>query len=306
MQPIVSKITTFVREPTWVSPPIGMEQHIYSEEEKREFAEKPETLRNLRKATETRLSQTFAIFLKDTQIQNEAKAGMEYLMKEKLQSQFLQEKLIPQWGVGCRRLTPGTGYLEALNLDNVKVVYGEIDRITETGCRCDDGNDYPVDILICATGFDTSFRPRFPVIGLNNTNLQDTWTKEPKAYLGLAAPGCPNYMFFLGPNCPIGNGPLVSAIECQADYMLTLIDRWQTENIHSFTPKIDAVEEFNAHIDQFMPQTIWREDCRSWYKNNSASGRVTALWPGSTLHYIEALGQTRYDDWDVGVPSSQS
>ncbi|TKA40664.1 hypothetical protein B0A49_13445, partial [Cryomyces minteri] len=47
-----------------------------------------------------------------------------------------------------------------------------------------------------------------------------------------------------------------------------------------------------------MKKTIWQEDCRSWYKNNSASARVSALWPGSTLHYIEMMRETRYEDWD--------
>ena len=106
-------------------------------------------------------------------------------------------------------------------------------------------------------------------------------------------------MIFLGPNCPIGNGPVLSAIECQADDMLTIIDRWQTENIHSFEPKLDAINDFFAQTDNFMKKTIWNEDCRSWYKNNSASARVSALWPGSTLHYIEPLQETRFDDWDI-------
>lgn len=87
--------------------------------------------------------------------------------------------------------------------------------------------------------------------------------------------------------------------ECQADYMLKLIDRWQTENIHAFSPKMEAVEDFLAHTDAFMKKTIWEEDCRSWYKNNSASARVSALWPGSTLHYIEAMQELRADDWDI-------
>lgn len=77
-----------------------------------------------------------------------------------------------------------------------------------------------------------------------------------------------------------------------------MIDRWQTENIHSFSPKMEAVEDFIAHKDQFMKGTVWDHECRSWYKKNSASGKVSALWPGSTLHYMEAIAQTRYDDWN--------
>ena len=81
--------------------------------------------------------------------------------------------------------------------------------------------------------------------------------------------------------------------------MLSFCDRWQTESIHSFTPKEAAVTDFLAHTDNFMKKTIWQEDCRSWYKSNSASARMSARWPGSTLHYIEALKEPRFDDWDV-------
>lgn len=31
----------------------------------------------------------------------------------------------------------------------------------------------------------------------------------------------------------------------------------------------------------------------------SRPGRVPALWPGSTLHYLEAIRELRADDWDI-------
>ena len=86
--------------------------------------------------------------------------------------------------------------------------------------------------------------------------------------------------------------------EAQADYMLRMINRWQTENIHSFNPKVEAVQDFIAFKDEFMKATVWEHECKSWYKNNSTSGKVTALWPGSTLHYLEAIADPRYEDWD--------
>ncbi len=76
------------------------------------------------------------------------------------------------------------------------------------------------------------------------------------------------------------------------------MNRWQTENIHSFTPKLEAVEDFIAFKDEFMKSTVWESGCRSWYKSGSISGKVTALWPGSTLHYLESIADPRYEDWD--------
>jgi hypothetical protein len=44
---------------------------------------------------------------------------------------------------------------------------------------------------------------------------------------------------------------------------------------------------------------VWADPCRSWYKAQGPNAPITALWPGSTLHYIEALREPRIDDWDI-------
>lgn len=71
--------------------------------------------------------------------------------------------------------TPGVNYLETLVKPNVELVNSGIEKITESGCLADNGKEYPIDVLICATGFDTSFRPRFPLIGRNGIPLADEW-----------------------------------------------------------------------------------------------------------------------------------
>jgi cation diffusion facilitator CzcD-associated flavoprotein CzcO len=212
IQPRVGHLTTFIREPTWVSPVQGLEQHVYSPEELDDFVKVPGTLLNYRKQNETNLDTITNIFARDGAAQKETRALMTQQMKDKLKNDKLASQLIPQWGVGCRRLTPGVNYLETLSAPNVTVVYGEINLITEKGCICDDGREYAVDVLVCATGFDTSFKPRFPVVGLKRVDLRDQWASEPKGYLGIAVSNMPNYFQFLGPNCPVGNGPLLSAI----------------------------------------------------------------------------------------------
>jgi len=216
IQPKVKHVTTFIREPTWVSPVQGLEQHVFTPQERRDFESKPGALTEYRKGIETGLNGQFGLFLKNSTVNTATHDYFVEQMKTKLNDDRLISKLIPDWSVGCRRLTPGVGYLESLTKPNVTTVYGEIEKITERGCVCDDGNEYPIDVLICATGFDTTFKPRFPLIAPSGKNLQEEWAKEPKSYLGIAAAGFPNYLIFLGPNCPIGNGPVLSAIELQA------------------------------------------------------------------------------------------
>jgi cation diffusion facilitator CzcD-associated flavoprotein CzcO len=77
----------------------------------------------------------------------------------------LVDKLIPDFAVGCRRLTPGNGYLEALTKPNVRVVTNEISKVLPEGIQLSTGEVVKVDVFICATGFDVSFSPRFPMIG---------------------------------------------------------------------------------------------------------------------------------------------
>lgn len=113
----------------------------------------------------------------------------------------LCKALIPNFPLGTRRMTPAPGYLEALRKDNVEVVVGNIKRFLADGIEMVSGEVLKVDTIICATGFDISFRPRFPLVGREG-NLQDIWSEEtPKAYMSCAVAGMPNY-FSKPPHSP--------------------------------------------------------------------------------------------------------
>jgi cation diffusion facilitator CzcD-associated flavoprotein CzcO len=115
-------------------------------------------------------------------------------MTSKLEkSPELLKHLIPKFAVGCRRPTPGNGYLEALGKDNVRVITEEIQEILPEGIKLTTGETVPVDVFICATGFDISFCPRFPLVGQNKKELSEQWRDKPTAYLSLAAENMPNY-----------------------------------------------------------------------------------------------------------------
>lgn len=81
-------------------------------------------------------------------------------------------------------------------------------------------------------------------------------------------------------------------------YALQMIQKLQTEYIGSLSPKQQATDAFNAHVQEWIKHTVWKQDCRSWYKDNE-TGRVNAIWPGSSLHYIEVISTPRYEDFDI-------
>lgn len=57
-------------------------------------------------------------------------------------------------------------------------------------------------------------------------------------------------------------GPTTRA-ELHADYILKMVDGYQTENIHCIVPKATAIEDYNTHRDDFVKSTLWDDDRKS-------------------------------------------
>jgi cation diffusion facilitator CzcD-associated flavoprotein CzcO len=185
MQKTASHITTYVRTPTWISSNFAAEyardgkNFKYTEDEKKEFRENPAALKALRKQIEHGFNMFFYALLRDSP----AQAAIYDIFKKQMTDRLngdpeLCAKLIPEWRVGCRRLTPGDGYLEALQEKNVSLNYNEILEITPSGIRTQAGHE-EFDIIVCATGFDVSFSPYWNLVGRNGIKLANTWSENP-------------------------------------------------------------------------------------------------------------------------------
>ena len=119
---------------------------------------------------------------------------VENLMKEQLgHDERLVNHLIPDFALGCRRMTPGSGYLQSLTKDNVQVVTSGVAGFTENGVVDETGQEHAVDVIICSTGFDTSFAPAYDLIGRNGENLREKFGDFPKGYFSTMVDGFPNF-----------------------------------------------------------------------------------------------------------------
>ena len=91
-------------------------------------------------------------------------------MKEVLNNDGrLCKAIIPDFPLGCRRLTPAVDYLHSLQKPNVRVITDAITSVEVNGLRTITGKVVKVDAIICATGFNVSFRPR------NNVSVYSVW-----------------------------------------------------------------------------------------------------------------------------------
>jgi len=219
-------------------------------------------------------------------------------MHKYLEKPHLIEGFTPGFAVGCRRTTPGISFMQALKEPNVDVHFTAVDRITEDGIVGADGKTASnIHTIVCATGFDTTYRPQFTLIGQNNVSLTDRFTPQPDGYLGVGCPDFPNYLLLFGPSFPVLAGSVTASLTAVADLAIAMIRKIQVENIRSISPREDVTREFNKHAQTMLHGTVWEDACNSWYKNKD--GRITAVWPGSALHYQDVVRHPRWEDWNI-------
>lgn len=133
----------------------NIQQIEYTPEERETFATDPAKYLAYRHQVEGVMNKSQLVTFKNTDAQLKFWDESINFMKEKLKKKpEIFESLLPNFPPGCRRLTPGPGYLEALVEDNVEFIGTGITRCTETGIIDDNGKLSEVDAIICATGFD--------------------------------------------------------------------------------------------------------------------------------------------------------
>lgn len=69
------------------------------------------------------------------------------------------------------------------------------------------------------------------------------------------------------------------SIETTVEYAIKTMKKIQHENIRSLDVKQDALDEVYAHLDKYHETTVFKEECRSWFKAGKVKNRIY-LWPG--------------------------
>ncbi|KAH7139734.1 hypothetical protein B0J13DRAFT_596754 [Dactylonectria estremocensis] len=229
---------------------------------------------------------------------NQARNMIEEDMRRRLgQSNELAEIMIPKFAPGCRRLTPGPRYLEALQQDNVRFIKTGIQRITPDGIEIASGEHFELDAIICATGYDVDAAPLFELTGRDGITLSEKMKPYPQSYLGVAMDQFPNFLLIGGPNSGLGSGSLISVFEAQADYAVKMLRKLQKEDYATFEVKASRVADFSQYIDEYFKKTVYTDECSSWYRAGRSGSRIVALWPGSSNHCLETLRSPRWEDF---------
>jgi cyclohexanone monooxygenase len=68
----------------------------------------------------------------------------------------------------------------SIHQPHVELVTDHIKKITKDGIVTVNDRLINVDRIISATGFDTTFKPKYPFQGRDGRDLGDVWAKRPK------------------------------------------------------------------------------------------------------------------------------
>ncbi|KAJ8130540.1 hypothetical protein O1611_g3090 [Lasiodiplodia mahajangana] len=311
----VAHIDHYVRSKTWVTPTFAGDLFSaqagkpggpkYSEQERKNFHDDPKAYLEHRRKLEVAFHQSHrGVDVLGSQANEDLRRKIIAVMLERLggDEEWLA-KVIPDYAPGCKRLTPGPGYLESLKDPKLDYITEGISHVTESGIVTKDGKVHEVDAIITATGFKQGFTTLFPVIGKDGVDLRDKWAPEgeigyPETYLGVMAPGYPNYFAVLQAQ---GNARGASApvqIELTATYIAKCIRKVQSQSYVSLDPREDAVREFNDIVNGFFHNNVTHDKCTSWFKQGPGATRILLSWPGTYHHRADALRDPRWEDFE--------
>ncbi|CAO3589258.1 unnamed protein product [Absidia cylindrospora] len=201
LQPIVSHLTSYQRNPTWC---IVRRQYKYSKFVQFLFKWVPFLMKLYRLYIYLGREMFYVNFRYfDSFVGKIARKFSTKEMEKRLISKGrpdLIKSLVPDYDFGCRRITPSEVYLESLTENNVSVERNAIKSVHGHTITTADGNEFECDVLILATGYDTTgFLGNLQVNGRNNQNLNQLWEDNyTKTYKSVAIHGFPNFFMLLG------------------------------------------------------------------------------------------------------------
>ncbi|HWF77765.1 MAG TPA: NAD(P)/FAD-dependent oxidoreductase [Caulobacteraceae bacterium] len=191
--------------------------------------------------------------------------------------------LKPYYPYGCKRPTFHDEYLPTFNLPHVHLVDTAPAGVKQINARgvVHDGVEYPLDVLIYATGFQWMAASTFNVItGRGGVTLSEQWRAEGvKTFLGLHCAGYPNLFIIAGPQGGGGSFNFTDAIDVHADYVVSMLSGMRERGDKVVDVTAEAADSYAKHCREADIASQPLRDCLSYY-----NGEGAAL-PGSLAYY---------------------
>ena len=210
--------------------------------------------------------------------------------------------LKPYYPYGCKRPTFHDEYLPTFNLPHVHLVDTAplgVREINERGV-VHDGIEYPLDVLIYATGFQWMGTSTFnKVIGRGGRSLKEKWeTEGTRTFLGLHTRGFPNLFIVTGPQGGGGSFNFTDAIETHSDYVVWMLETMRERGATTVDVSAEAANAYAQHCREADIATQPLRDCISYYngEGNAEPGSL-AYYGGGKWHKYRIAAQSTLEPY---------
>ena len=205
---------------------------------------------------------------------------------------------------GSKRPPIDTNYYETFNSKDVALINirnNPIKSFIKNGIKTSK-QDYELDVLIFATGFDalTGTLLNINIVGSKNNKLKDFWKSGPLTNLGLLVPNFPNLFLITGPGSPAVLTNMPRAIEQHVEWITECIKFMTTKKYKSVETTFDAADKWLDAVHEAVKDTFFLSAKHSWYLGGNIPDKPKVFIPyaGGLNKYRELCDKLALAEYD--------
>jgi cyclohexanone monooxygenase len=228
--------------------------------------------------------------------------GVRSRAAEIVEDEDTAEALKPYYRQFCKRPCFHDEYLPTFNRPNVTLVNTDgrgVDQITENGIVFD-GQEYPVDCIVFATGFevgtDYSRRAGYQINGVDGLTVSQKWSDGLSTFHGMHSRGFPN-SFFFGPAQSGFTATYTYSLDEQSVHLAHILSTAKAKG----ATRIEASEAAESKwvqtiIDKARLTADFQEKCTPGYYNNEGNVNTKPqnnTYGGGPIEFFDLMADWR-------------
>ena len=246
--------------------------------------------------------------LVDFEKMEQIRARVEATVKD----EATREALKPWYRQFCKRPCMHNEYLSAFNRENVTLVDTDgrgVERITKQGAVVA-GEEYPLDCLIFASGFEVSTaytrRAGYEVYGRDGRTLTEHWADGVRTMHGMHSHGFPNCFFIMS---VVQSGFAVNFTHGLGDtgrHLAFIVSRALREGIAAIEVEKEAEAQWVERVISLAGQSgDFSANCTPGYYNNEGQpgpeSRQNGFFMGEPGEFMKILEECRAEGGMTGL-----
>jgi len=240
---------------------------------------------------------------REEKIRRQENANIDAMMRihkrieETVEDPETAESLKPWYMLMCKRPCFHNDYLPTFNRPNVRLVDTKgqgVTQITDKG-PVFDGEQFEVDLIIYATGFEVQKTGIYnQILGENGLDLNDKSADGIRTVLGIHTAGYPNF-FIMGGYQAFFAFNLTDVLNSQGEHIAECIDYVRRNGIHSMDPTPAIEDWWVDKVIENRGKTNRNKECTPGYYNfeGQENRRQDGNYNGSMREYLDFMSEVR-------------